>query len=157
NSSSTWNSLTEVRIHGTSSATSGAGADAAAPADAASADATTAPDGPPASTLTYPAQLLNLTNWKLTLPIDTSAPGSPDEILQPALATFKIDPYFELNPSSTGVLFNAPCGGATTGGSSYPRSELREMSSGGSTAASWSTTSGTHTMVVREAITHLPV
>ena len=42
-------------------------------------------------------------------------------------------------------------------GSGYPRSELREMTSSGSANASWSTTSGTHTMEIRQAITHLPV
>src|SRR5258707_306215 len=44
-----------------------------------------------------------------------------------------------------------------TSGSSYPRSELREMSNGGTMQASWSSTSGINTLVVREASTHLPV
>jgi poly(beta-D-mannuronate) lyase len=48
----------------------------------------------------------------------------------------------------------APVGGVTTSNSGYPRSELREMN--GSSAASWSNTSGVHTMTVTEAITHLP-
>ncbi|MFC9842141.1 polysaccharide lyase family 7 protein [Streptomyces sp. NPDC127595] len=38
----------------------------------------------------------------------------------------------------------------------YPRSELREMTANGSATKSCSSTSGTHTMVVDQAITHLP-
>ncbi len=38
----------------------------------------------PSAGCTYPAQVLNLTNWKLTLPIGTS---KPTEILRPQLTT----------------------------------------------------------------------
>ena len=106
---------------------------------------------------TLPSSLLNLSNWKLTLPVDTSHAGSPDEIRQPELASFQDSNYFYVNGARDGVVFTAHCGGATTSGSGYPRSELREMTSGGSANASWSTTSGTHTMEIRQAITHLPV
>ncbi len=102
-----------------------------------------------------PSQVLDLLNWKLTLPIGSA--GSPTEIDQPALASF-VDPnYFYVNAAGNGVVFTAPCGGVTTSGSSYPRSELREMTNNGSAQASWSTTSGTHTMEITEAIMHLPV
>jgi poly(beta-D-mannuronate) lyase len=101
-----------------------------------------------------PSAVLNLTNWKVTLPIGSS--GSPTEILQPALANFQ-DAYFYVNAAGNGVIFTAPCGGVATSGSDYPRSELREMNNNGTTLASWSSTSGTHTMEITEAITHLPV
>ena len=117
---------------------------------------TTTVTNPPPVTTGLPASVLNLTNWKLTLPVDTSHAGSPDEIKQPELATFVDANYFHLNSTSNGVVFKAHCGGYTTSGSGYPRSELREMTSGGSANASWSTTSGTHTMEIRQAITHLP-
>jgi len=104
-----------------------------------------------------PSGVLDLTNWKLTLPIDTSHAGSPDEIKQPELATFQDSNYFYVNSTRDGVVFKAHCGGYTTSGSGYPRSELREMTSNGSANVSWSTTSGTHTMEIRQAITHLPV
>jgi hypothetical protein len=100
-----------------------------------------------------PAQILNLTNWKVTLPIGSS--GSPTEIKQPALATYKIDPYF-IGASGGGVQFRAPVNGVTTSGSSYPRSELREMTSNGTVNASWSSTSGTHTMTIDQKVTALP-
>ncbi len=102
-----------------------------------------------------PSTLLDLTNWKLTLPIGGS--HKPTEIEQPALAGYSVSPYFVLNPAGTGVVFQANAGGVTTSNSGYPRSELREMTGGGRDEASWSTTSGTSTMVVREAVTHLTV
>lgn len=99
----------------------------------------------------YPAQVLNLTNWKLTLPIGSS--GSPTEIKQPALAKYVHTDFFK--PEGGGVRFRAPVNGVTTSGSANPRSELREMN--GSANASWSSSDGkTHTMVIDQAITHLP-
>jgi hypothetical protein len=106
---------------------------------------------------TLPSNLLNLTDWKLTLPVDTSRAGSPDEVRQPELASFMDPDYFYVNSTQNGVVFTAHCGGATTSNSGYPRSELREMTSSGTANASWSTTSGTHTMEIRQAVTHLPV
>jgi hypothetical protein len=106
----------------------------------------------PTTTATLPAQILNLSNWKITLPIGTA--GSPTEIKQPALATYKIDPWFVVQ--GAGVRFRAPVNGTTTSGSSYPRSELREMTSNGTANASWSSTSGTHTMTIDQMVTALP-
>jgi hypothetical protein len=103
----------------------------------------------------YPADLLDLTNWKLTLPVGSA--GSPTEIRQPDLRIFSMSPYFVLDATGTGVVFHAHAGGVTTSNSGYPRSELREMTAGGSQNAAWSTTSGTHTMTITETITHLPV
>ncbi|NUP13922.1 MAG: polysaccharide lyase family 7 protein [Polyangiaceae bacterium] len=103
-----------------------------------------------------PAELLDLSNWKLTLPISEAGDESPLEIKQPDLATYSVDPYFHLDAAKDGVIFQAHAGGATTSNSGYPRSELREMTSRGADLASWSTTSGTHTLVVTQAITHLP-
>ena len=105
--------------------------------------------GPAASA---PADVLNLTNWKITLPIGSD--GKPTEVKQPALDSYAKNPYFVVQ--GKGVRFRAPVNGVTTSGSSYPRSELREMTDSGSRTASWSSTSGTHTLIVDEAITHLP-
>jgi hypothetical protein len=106
-----------------------------------------------------PANVLNLTNWKITLPINSSGTQSgstPLEVTQPALATYEVTPYFHNNANNTGVIFQANTGGVTTSGSNYPRSELREMTNNGASNASWSSTSGTHTMEIDQAITHLP-
>ncbi|WP_234347636.1 polysaccharide lyase family 7 protein [Streptomyces specialis] len=123
-----WNSLTEVEIW---SGTSGGGGGAEVPAD-----------------------VLDLSDWKVTLPIGDEE--DPTEIFQPDLDSYSHDPYFTVTDSGDAVRFRAPVNGVTTGGSSYPRSELREMESGGGDEIEWSSTSGTHTMTVREAFTHLP-
>jgi hypothetical protein len=114
----------------------------------------TSTTAPTQSGTQYPAQILNLTNWKETLPIGPSE--NPTEIKQPALATFKSDPWFIVSPGGQGVRFRAPVSGVTTDGSTYPRSELREMTNNGQSNASWSTSSGTHTMTIDQAITALP-
>lgn len=104
----------------------------------------------------YPADVLDLTNWHLTLPVDTSHAGSPDEIDQPELDTYANSSFFFLNAAKTGVAFRAYTNGVTTSGSGYPRSELRERTNGGATHASWSSSSGKHTLFIDQAVTHLP-
>lgn len=99
---------------------------------------------------------IDLTNWKLTLPVDYNSDGKADEVRQPSLATFKLTPYFYPRVDG-GIAFQAPCSGATTSGSTYPRSELREMRNGGYDTASWDSDDGAiHTMVAELAFTHLP-
>lgn len=98
-----------------------------------------------------PADVLDLSNWYLTLP--TGAEGDPDTVYPPELATYS-GPWFRLNDSADGVVFTAAVGGATTKNSTYPRTELRELIEGDK--ASWSNTSGTHTMRVRQAVLALP-
>ncbi|TDD54510.1 alginate lyase [Kribbella antibiotica] len=119
----TWNSITEIEVWGSGGSEPGP---------------------------QVPADVLDLTNWKVTLP--TGSNESPTEIKQPALDSYSNDPFFKV--VGDGVQFRAPVNGVTTSGSSYPRSELREMN--GSSNASWSSTSGTHTLVVRESFDHLP-
>jgi hypothetical protein len=100
-----------------------------------------------------PASILALSqDWKLTLP--TGSSNSPTEITQPKLATYA-DANFRA--ATDHVLFTAKCGGVTTSGSGYPRSELREMRNGGKDKAAWANSSGTHIMSVDQAFTHLPV
>lgn len=102
---------------------------------------------PPAPSVRYPADVFG-TGWKLTLPINGA-----QEIKQPALATYT-SKYCELN-SVGEVVFRAWHGGDTTSGSKNPRSELREMKSGGAEQAAWSSTSGRHRMVVEGQVTRL--
>lgn len=102
----------------------------------------------------YPSQMLNLANWKETLP--TGSAKKPTEIKQGKLATFAIAPYFSPNSSCDGVVFRAPVNGVTTSGSGYPRSELREMTDNGKRLASWATTAGVHSMYLDQAITAVP-
>jgi hypothetical protein len=126
----------------------------AAAAERPLADDSEAPQPAPAGML--PGDILNLSDWKLTLPVNTNHAGNPDEITQPELGKLTLDPYFRVNDTEDGLIFRAPVGGATTKSSGYPRSELREMSASGRQEASWSSAKGTHTLTVRQAITHLP-
>ncbi|UUU19150.1 polysaccharide lyase family 7 protein [Streptomyces sp. DSM 40750] len=113
-----------------------------------------APLKPAVADCTYPSEVLDLTNWKLTLP--TGEDEDPTEMTQPELATFSAMPWFRAESGCDAVGFRAAVNGVTTGGSNYPRAELREMTDGGEDEAEWSTTDGTHTLVVREAFTALP-
>ncbi len=101
------------------------------------------------SSCQYPAQVLDLNNWYIGLPF-----GGPQNVYQPELANYRIDPWFTANSDCASVRFRAPVNGVTTSGSSFARSELRETV--GSTHAAWNSESGTHTMEIEQAITHLP-
>jgi hypothetical protein len=104
----------------------------------------------------FPSPILDLTNWKLQLPTNAAGEftGRFAEIIQPTLARYALTPYFVVRGDA--VQFRAPTNGLTTSGSMYPRSELREMTDGGKTQAAWSTTDGTHTMTIEQAITAAP-
>jgi hypothetical protein len=110
-----------------------------------------------AATCKYPAQALDLTNWKLQLPIAKDS-DSIVEIKRPQLDTYSKDPYFVTKSKTCGdgVVFRAPVNGAHTSGSHYARSELREMTNNGKDNASWSSTLGTHTFTETVAFTSLP-
>jgi Alginate lyase len=96
-----------------------------------------------------PSDIIDLHNWKLTLPVNNA-----QEITLPALYTYQ-SPYFN-HEACTAVVFRTPIGGATTPNSSYPRTELREMTASGTGLASWSNTSGTHEMDWRVAVDSAP-
>jgi hypothetical protein len=102
-----------------------------------------------------PAEVLDLSRWKLTLPVDTDLPGRPDEIVQPKLSEFLDPGHFFVREK--GIVFRAPCGGIPTRGSSYPRCELREMAAGGRDETAWSTDDDRlHTLSLKAAITQTP-
>lgn len=72
-----------------------------------------------------PGQLFNLTGWDLQLPV-SDGKGGVVSISQPALATYTSE-YFYTDATDSSMTFWAPISGAHTSGSSYPRSELREL------------------------------
>lgn len=111
--------------------------------------------GAPTAKHVVPGDVLDLTNWKLTLPVGDE-PDEADEVEQPQLATYQLAPFFRVDSGGKGVAFRAPVGGVTTSGSGYPRSELREMKDGGSDEASWSNESGVHVMTMTASITATP-
>ena len=99
----------------------------------------------------FPAELIDTNEWYLTLP--TGKEGKPDTVEGSKLAKYH-SKYFELTPERDGIVFTANAGGATTSGSHYPRSELREME--GEKKASWDGRKGTHVMELDQAITKTP-
>ena len=95
--------------------------------------------------------------WKLTTPVDANDDGKADEVKQPALTSLDGKDYFDRLSSPTRIRFRADVDGATTTGSSFPRSELREMTQDGQyNRAAWTSKCGTHRMTITQAITHLP-
>lgn len=125
---------------------------------------TASPSPTPPANPTLPSDILYLKNWKITLPIPKqSGSTSPLEVLQPALNTYSIDPWFKVVHDADGdaVQFRANHGAVSTSGSNNPRSELREMKDNYTTGdasdqASWGTNDGkTHTMFIKQKVTHL--
>lgn len=105
----------------------------------------------------FPVAVMDMTGWKLTLPVDTSRPGRPDEIETTELRTFSDPRFFHVNANGDGVVFRVPCGGVTTKGSGYPRCELREMDGSGRVRASWRTdAAGIRQLSLRLAVTSVP-
>lgn len=103
-----------------------------------------------------PAEVLNLTNWKLTIPRDCSGgtSGTACEIKQPALNTYT-STWFRVPSTGGSILFRADAQGArTSSATKYARSELRQMN--GSSNAAWSCTGKTTSMHMRLAIKHTP-
>lgn len=88
--------------------------------------------------MAYNSDTFNLQNWKLTLPVDNSGGtgGKALEILD--LARYESSHFYDAPDGA--MVFSAYANGATTSGSSYPRSELREMANG--TEASWNLARG---------------
>jgi hypothetical protein len=104
-----------------------------------------------------PSEILDLSNWKLNVPEGIKTPGSSDEYKQPVLNTYTNENWFYTNKSANAVVFRAITGGTTTKGSGYPRSELREMTDNGKKNASWSSSTGIHTLFIDQSIIHLPL
>lgn len=96
----------------------------------------------------YPAQLLDLSRWRLELP------GEGHSIYRRALSVFT-DDHFHFNAAKNGVVMRVGCGEPPrqpvpgNRGSAYPRVELHEREA-------WSTVEGAHAMEATLAITRAP-
>lgn len=103
----------------------------------ATATATTAAAVAAAPAVSVPANAFDLRPWKLTLPVDKNGKATVHEavsVYHPALDQ-QYPPYFTV--SGGRLIFSAPTTGATTGGTEYPRSELREMTPDGKKPGNW--------------------
>jgi Ca2+-binding RTX toxin-like protein len=85
------------------------------------------------------AEKIDLSNWKLTLPTDSDGGFSGTAVEIKNLAGYQNSKYFFTGDDGAMVSV-APVEGATTGGSKYARSELREMN--GSDRAAWDLAQG---------------
>jgi hypothetical protein len=86
-----------------------------------------------------PSGNFNLSNWKITLPVDQNDSTSGTAVEVQNLTGYQNSQYFYTG-SDGAMVFYAPVDGATTSGSSYARSELREMSA--SEKAAWKLSTG---------------
>ena len=104
----------------------------------------------------YPADVLDLSKWKITLPISlNSNSNKATEIKQPQLKTYTNSEYFRLNAAKNGVLLKAIAGGARTStNTAYARSELREMQGDGTESAAWNCVNTDHGMYLEQTLLH---
>ncbi|MEM6688799.1 MAG: polysaccharide lyase family 7 protein [Planctomycetota bacterium] len=86
----------------------------------------------------HPGSQFDLKHWKLTLPTnaENGYEGKPREISGAELTEGFNDPHFYLD-STGSMVFWCPVVGATTEGTKYPRSELREMPELGDPHKNW--------------------
>jgi len=104
-----------------------------------------------------PSSILDLSHWKLTLPVDANhgTSGEAAEIAAAQLAAGYMSGYF-CTSTSGGVKFWAPVNGATTDDSEYPRSELRQMLDPNDDNANWSPDTYTASLAATLTIERVP-
>jgi Ca2+-binding RTX toxin-like protein len=86
-----------------------------------------------------PGGNFDLSNWKITLPVDANGGISGSAMEVKNLSTYQNSKYF-YTAADGAMTFVAAVDGATTSGSSYARSELREMN--GTANAAWNLKTG---------------
>lgn len=80
-----------------------------------------------------PADVVDLSFWKLTLPMDENGDGSIDEISVRGIKTYSHPDYFHVDEHGF-VVFSSPNKAPTTSNSTNTRSELRQMFRGENTS-----------------------
>jgi|GEM_PF-755465 len=163
NSENAWNSIVEFRasVLGAGTAPSGSGGTPAAGTGGTTGGST----GGTNSGAAHASDIIsNLDEWKITLPVDdenedcsgvtysTCKELDAKEISARDLLGYEFTPYFQV--VSGEVFFRAHAAGATTSGSDYPRSELRQLINGDS--STWSFDSN-QSLTTDLRVTHVPV
>lgn len=103
--------------------------------------------------MAYISSKFNINNWKLTLPVDTGGGSGGRAAEVTRLTGFEDVRHFHLGPDGSMIL-TALVDGATTSGTKYARSELREMSNG--SEAAWNPAQG-GVMTATLSVNELPV
>ncbi|KAJ3264141.1 hypothetical protein HDU77_009236 [Chytriomyces hyalinus] len=116
---------------------------------------TTSSSASPSPTVLTPAKFLNLTSWSVQMPVGATPNSTTfQQVYQPALDKFT-SPYFYVNAAQTAVVFNTPNTGITTGGTTSPRTELRQITPVGTTG--WNAYSSTwHNLTISAQIDRYP-
>ncbi len=81
---------------------------------------------------TVPAEVFDLSEWNITVPVDTNKDKKPDTVTVKKLKKYAHPDFFYLDENG-GMVFAAPNKAATTANSSNTRSELRHMLRGTNT------------------------
>lgn len=103
-----------------------------------------------------PGSNFDLTHWKLTLPLDATGgtTGVATEISAAQLVAGYTNFYFYSAPDGA-MIFWCPVIGATTSGTTFPRSELRELVNPNNASINW-TGDGTHVLRAQCQVTQQP-
>ncbi|MBU2886204.1 discoidin domain-containing protein [Gilvimarinus agarilyticus] len=153
NTANSWNSVTEMSVSsegGTDGGGDNGGGDNGGGDNGGGDNGGGDNGGGNNGSASIPSDLMsNCNQWKITY---------PDGVEDKTLCGEDNNEYFYVNTEGNGLVFFAPVrsGNGTTPNSSYIRSELREREADGSKDIYW-TTSGQHTVYVKQAITHLPI
>src|SRR5882757_4901194 len=104
-----------------------------------------------------PGQNFDLSHWTLTLPVDNSGGtnGAAVAISVSQLVTGYTNAFFFHTGSDGAMVFRCPANGATTPGSTDPRTELREMLVANDSSVDWTTT-GLHVLTGRCKVNAAP-
>lgn len=100
---------------------------------------------------------IDVSRWKLTLPIDAAGTvdGKASEVLPAELTAGYQHPDYFVAAGDGSLTFWCPVDGATTEGTEYPRTELREMLDPRNPRVNWSPV-GTHAMSARCQVRDVP-
>ncbi|MBB4000243.1 polysaccharide lyase family 7 protein [Aureimonas pseudogalii] len=102
--------------------------------------------------MTFNSDHFDLTNWKLTLPVDAGNGFGGTAVEVKKLVGYEGNHFYDAADGA--MVFRADVAGATTSGSKYARSELREMQ--GSDRAAWTLAEG-GTMTATLKVDAVPV
>ncbi len=104
-----------------------------------------------------PPARIDLSHWKLTLPVDDSGnrQGHAAEVLPDRLADGGNHPEFFQVAADGALVFWCPVDGATTEGTEYPRTELRELLDPESPQVNWPA-AGLHVLRARCQVREVP-
>jgi len=125
----------------------------------AKAPETPAPPAPPLPLILkkFAADVFNLDQFTLEIPLDDDGDGVSDVVKMPLLRNFEDPAFFHINKLGEAIVFRTRRGDARMEGATHPRCEMRELKKGTEEPAAWSTTDGkVHNFSTTLAFTRVP-